>query len=72
MAKVVKMRRGAMIVYRFQCYVGQSLACEGELRGYRAADFLTRARRGEAVPCEGRPGIFSAADNRPAASISLR
>jgi 3-hydroxyacyl-[acyl-carrier-protein] dehydratase len=33
MAKVVKMRRGAMIVYRFQCYVGKSLVCEGELRG---------------------------------------
>ncbi len=33
MAKVVKMRRGAMIVYRFQCFVEQKLVCEGELRG---------------------------------------
>ena len=33
MAKVVKMRRGAMIVYRFQCFVEQRLVCEGELRG---------------------------------------
>jgi len=33
MAQVLKVRRGAMIVYRFQCYVEQSLVCEGELRG---------------------------------------
>jgi 3-hydroxyacyl-[acyl-carrier-protein] dehydratase len=33
MAKVLKMRRGAMIVYRFQCFVEQRLVCEGELRG---------------------------------------
>ncbi|HEY1598976.1 MAG TPA: 3-hydroxyacyl-ACP dehydratase FabZ family protein [Pirellulales bacterium] len=33
MAKVVKIRHGTMIVYRFQCYVRDSLVCDGELRG---------------------------------------
>lgn len=33
MAELVKVRRGAMCVSRFQEYVGQSLVCEGEIRG---------------------------------------
>lgn len=29
----VKFRRGAMVVYRFQCFVGENLVCEGQIRG---------------------------------------
>lgn len=32
-AKLVKLRRGTITVYRFQCFVDQDLACDGELRG---------------------------------------
>lgn len=32
-AQVVKLRRGVMIVYRFQCFVDGALVCNGELRG---------------------------------------
>lgn len=29
----IKYRPGAMVVYRFQCFVGQTLVCEGVMRG---------------------------------------
>ncbi len=32
-SQVVKFRRGAMIVSRFQCFVRQSLVCEGKIKG---------------------------------------
>lgn len=32
-AQQVRVRRNAMIRCRFQCFVGQNLVCEGELRG---------------------------------------
>ncbi|TWT30493.1 3-hydroxyacyl-[acyl-carrier-protein] dehydratase FabZ [Posidoniimonas corsicana] len=32
-AQRVKYRPGAMVVFRFQCFVGQTLVCEGQMRG---------------------------------------
>ena len=32
-AKLLKIRRGAMIVCRFECYVDQTLVCEGGIKG---------------------------------------
>jgi 3-hydroxyacyl-[acyl-carrier-protein] dehydratase len=32
-AKQIKLRRGAMINCRFQCFVRQNLVCEGEIKG---------------------------------------
>ena len=32
-AQLIKVRRGAMIVCRFQCFVGQNLVCDGQIKG---------------------------------------
>lgn len=32
-AQVTKVRRGMMVIFRFQCFVGDALVCDGELRG---------------------------------------
>jgi 3-hydroxyacyl-[acyl-carrier-protein] dehydratase len=43
MAKLLKVRRGAMIVCRFQCFVGESLVCEGKIKGIPLpADLLSQ------------------------------
>jgi 3-hydroxyacyl-[acyl-carrier-protein] dehydratase len=32
-AQITKMRRGLMIVYKFECFVDNTMVCDGELRG---------------------------------------
>lgn len=32
-AKLIKLRRGAMINCRFQCFVGENMVCEGKIKG---------------------------------------
>lgn len=32
-AQLIKVRRGAMIICRFQCFVGDNLVCEGKIKG---------------------------------------
>lgn len=32
-AKILKIRHGLMIVYKFECFVDKALVCDGELRG---------------------------------------
>jgi len=46
-AKIVKMRRGLMIVYAFQCFVDNTLVCDGELRGIGLPGTESLSRQGD-------------------------
>jgi 3-hydroxyacyl-[acyl-carrier-protein] dehydratase len=49
-AQLVKVRRGAMIVARFQCFVEQNLVCEGMIRGIPLSEELIAAARNVTRP----------------------
>ena len=44
-AQLLKVRRGAMIVARFQCFVQQNLVCEGQIKGIPLSEELIAAAR---------------------------
>jgi 3-hydroxyacyl-[acyl-carrier-protein] dehydratase len=44
-AQLLKVRRGAMIVARFQCFVEQNLVCEGQIKGIPLSQELIEAAR---------------------------
>jgi 3-hydroxyacyl-[acyl-carrier-protein] dehydratase len=44
-AQLLKVRRGAMIVARFQCFVDQNLVCEGKIKGIPLSEELIAAAR---------------------------
>jgi 3-hydroxyacyl-[acyl-carrier-protein] dehydratase len=49
-AQLVKVRRGAMIVARFQCFVENNLVCEGMIRGIPLSEDLIIAARNVTGP----------------------
>lgn len=57
-AQITKMRRGLMIVFRFQCFVEGARVCEGVVRGIGlpAPDAGDKLSVGQATPAHVAPG----------------